>query len=760
MLCLAIDRRPVFSLSPLLPLTLVFGLLFLGSLPWPILAQELTVRAGVPQDVRTSPRPTIVAVPAQNAVRLDGILDEPVWQQTRPQSGFLQAEPREGMPATEKTEVWVAYDDERLYLAAFLYDSDPGGIVVNDIRKDFDESSQDVFSVILDTFADGRNGYVFMTNPEGARGDRQVSHEGREINISWDAVWSVETQRTSEGWSVEMAIPFRAIRFDPHSGGKWGVNFSRTVRRKNETTYWAPIPRSFNLMRLSMAGQLTGLPAAAGGRDLRVKPYALVNTVRETGGENFETDTEIGLDVKYGLSRGLTLDLTANPDFAQVEADEQKVNLTQFSVFFQEKREFFLENSGLFYVGDAPRSNRVHLTPTPDEDLLVFFSRRIGLTEDGDPVPIQGGARLTGQKAGMEVGAVVMRTADLGDSPGNEYTVFRVRKNLLSASDVGGIFMMRRDTEDGGDFNRVYGADANLRFPGNVEWSSYLLRTESPGGLDGEYAFRTSINHEGNMLHAKVGLMQLGEGFRDDLGFYRRTGVRKSFADIGLRPRPQWFRELGGREIHPHVAWSYYEDMDGRMVAKRLHTGNSFFFESGSWFEVSVDPMFERIEEPFLIDRRIDPIPVGSYHWHEWTLKGSTDPSRRISLNARGTIGGLWSGTQETIQTTLTLRPTYKLKGILGVQRTAADLDLPDDSFVKTFWTGRMSFSFSRDMFIDALVQYDPSSELYNSNVRFNFIHHPLSDLYIVWNEQRFFTGDGIVPGRSLTLKATQMVSF
>jgi len=751
-------RRPISS-STLTLITSTVGL-FLGSPPAGAQIQDRGEWDPPLHDVGSHPRPTITAIPVQDAIRIDGALEESVWLRTPPQSGFIQAEPREGMPATEKTEVWVAFDDQNLYVAARLHDSDADAIVVNDIRKDFEEAGQDVFSVILDTFADGRNGYVFMTNPEGAKGDWQVSHEGREINVSWDAIWSVETRRTPEGWTLEMAIPFRAIRFDPHSGGEWGVNFGRRIRRKNEMVFWSPIPRSFNLMRLSLEGRLVGLPAAAGGRDLRVKPYALSGTVRETGLEGFDEQLEVGLDLKYGLSRGLTLDLTANPDFAQVEADEQKVNLTQFSLFFQEKREFFLENSGLFYVGDAARSNRVRLTPTPDEDLLVFFSRRIGLTTTGAPVPIQGGARLTGQVGDFELGAVTMRTSEQDGTLGNEYAVFRARKNLLAASDIGGIFMMRRDTDGGEDFNRVYGVDANIRFPGNVDWSSYVLRTEASGAGKGEYAFRSSLNHEDNFLHAKIGVMQLGEGFRNDLGFYRRTGVRKWFSDVGLRPRPTWFRELGGREIHPHIAWSYYEDLDGRMVAKRLHTGNSFFFESGAWFELSVDPMYERIQEPFLIDKRIDPIPGGSYHWNEWTLKGSTDPSRRVSVSARGVIGGLWSGTQETVQTSVTLRPSYQFKGTVGVQRTAAELDLPDADFVKTFWTGRMSYSFSRDMFIDALVQYDPATDLFNSNVRFNFIHHPLSDIYIVWNEQRFFTGDDVIPGRSLTLKVTQMVAF
>jgi hypothetical protein len=728
--------------------------------PTALQAQGAAQASARAHDLRELPRPTLDAVPTPEPIRLDGELDDAVWRHNHPAGDFVQAEPREGERASEETEVWVAYDDDNLYVAARLRDSDPTGLVVNDIRKDFDDQTQDVFSVILDTFADHRNGYVFMTNPEGARGDRQVANEGREINTSWDAIWSVETQRTEDGWTLEMAIPFRTLRFDARGDGNWGLNFSRTIRRKNETDYWAPVPRAYNLMRLSLAGVLQGLPTGVAGRDLRVKPFGLAGTVRETGGDAFERKLEVGLDVKYGLTRGLTLDLTANPDFAQVEADEQKVNLTQFSLFFEEKREFFLENSGIFYVGDAARNNRVRLTPTPDEDLLLFFSRRIGLDDGGQAVPIHGGVRLTGQAVGLEVGGIAMRTGDLDQSPGSDYAVLRLRRNVLSASDVGAVFMMRRGVELRDDYNRVYGIDANIRFPGEVDWSSYLIRTEAPDITSGNYAFRTSLNREGNFLHAKVGVMQLGDGFRDDLGYYRRIGVRKWLTDAGIRPRPQWWRDVGGREIHPHITWSYFEDLDGRIVAKKLHSGLSFFMESGAWVEASANPVFERIEDPFTIDTRVDPIPPGGYHWNEWMVRGSTDQSRAVSLNVTGIGGGLWSGTQKTLQATLTGKPSYRLEASLGVQRTTAELDRPEAEFVKTFWTGKGSYSFTRNMFVDALVQYDPATEQFNSNVRFNFIHHPLSDLYVVWNEQRFFTGEEVAPGRSFTVKVTQMVAF
>lgn len=699
-----------------------------------------------------------VAIEARTGIRLDGVLDEPAWTGAVPVTGFVQSEPREGEAASERTEVRILYDADNLYIGAYLFDSAPGEIVVNDIRKDFAANDQDHFSVILDTFGDRRNGYVFIVNAEGARADQQVANEGREINVSWDAPWQAATRRAAEGWTLELAIPFRALRANTAGGTEWGINFSRGIRRKNEVDFWAPIPRSYNLTRVSLAGNLTGLPSRAAARDLRVKPYILGNTVRPTGGDGFDRNTEIGGDLKFGITSGLTLDATVNADFAQAEADEQQVNLSQFSQFFPEKREFFLENSGLFYVGDAARNNRVSLTPTPDEDLLLFFSRKIGLTAAGVPVPIIGGARLTGQAAGLSIGAIAIQTDDVPDRPGDSYGVLRLRRNLFSGSDIGAVFQTRQASSD--DYNRVYGVDGNFRFFGQVDWNSYIIRTETPGIESGQYAYRTSLNREGNYLHAKAGLLEIGDGFRDDIGYYRRTGVRKWFTDIGIRPRPEWLRERGVREMHPHIVWNYYEDLSGNMVAKRLHSGYTFFFNSGAYSELSVNPEFQRLERPFRIHPSVEPIPVGGYSWAEWQLRGSSDPSRAISAAFTLIGGGLWSGSQRTVNTSLTVRPSYRFRASAGVQRTAADLDEPDDSFTRSLLTMRGNYSFNTKMFIDALAQYDPATRLVNTNVRFNLIHRPLSDLFIVYNEQRYATDANTPPGRSLIIKVTQMLTF
>ena len=726
---------------------------------------------------RPSPAPRAVdAVHASHAPVIDGALDDPVWATAPAVSGFVQAEPHEGAPATERTEVRVAYDGDNIYIAAYLHDRDPSGVIVNDIRKDFDETAQDDFEVLLDTFDDRRNGYIFITNAEGAKADRQVANEGREVNTSWDAVWRVATRRVADGWTAEIAIPFTAIRFAGIGPQRWGINFSRRIRRKNEIDFWSPVPRSYGLTRVSLAGELDGLSTAHATRDLRVKPYVSARTVRETGGRTFDRTGAAGVDLKYGITSHLTLDATVNPDFAQVEADEQQVNLTQFSQFFPEKREFFLENSGTFYVGDAARNNRVSTPVTSDEDLVLFFSRRIGLTADGRTIQVPGGLRLTGSTGGFEVGALAMTTAATATTPATSYGVLRLRRDLYEGSDVGLIVMNRQSSDSARSWNRVFGGDANFRFFGAMDWNSYLIGTATPGVHGGQYAARSTLNYDGDYAHLKAGLMQIGDGFRDDLGYYRRTGDRKWILETGLRPRTRWLQQHGVLEMHPHVTWSYYQDLQGGTLAKDLHTGYTFFLNNGGYVELSATPRFERLASAFTLDPTVAPLPAGGYAWTEWQLKGQTDPSRTVSATFSGVAGGLWNGHQRTVSGTVTLRPSYRFKLAVGGQRTDARVGVPGQQhFVADLVTVRGNYSFSTTMFLDALSQYNAGAHQLNANVRFNVIHHPLSDLFIVFNEQRFLTPDGRapgpfatvdpalstgLPGESLIVKVTQMVAF
>ncbi len=720
-------------------------------------AQAVPPRAATP----TAPR-TLGATRTAKPIAIDGILDEAAWATATPADGFTQAEPRTGQPASEATEVRVLFDGNNLYIGATLHDPDAGRIVVNDIRKDFKEEDQDDFEVLLDTFHDRTNGYLFLTNAEGARADRQIANEGREVNTSWDGVWTVKTHHTADGWTVEMAIPFKTLRYKMGSGDSWGINFARRIRHRNEITYWAPIARSFTISRVSVAGELTGLSIDGTSRDLRVKPYAMGRTVRDLGGAKSTTSEAVGVDLTYGVTRHLAMNLTVNPDFAQVEADEQQVNLTQFSQFFPEKREFFLENSGIFYVGDAARNNRVQLAPTPDEDMLLFFSRRIGLSPDGRAVPIPAGIRLTGTAGGMTIGGLAMQTRKTATTPANQYGVLRLRKNLRPGSDIGFIMLDREAVGDSlvGNWNRVAGVDANFRLPRTWDWNSYAVGTRKPGKASGQYAWRTSLNHEGNFFHAKVGVLEVGEGFSDDLGFFRRTDTRKYLADIGLRPRPSWLSKIATREMHPHITWNYYESLDGKISAKDLHSGWTMFLSSGAYGELSVNPRYQRIATPFKINRDIAAIPAGGYAWTDWMVKGATNLSRPVSLTYSFIEGGLWNGTQHTQQLLVTARPSAQFSSSLGVSHTEATLTRPAAKFEAMLWTARMNYSFTTNMFFDALAQLDPRSHQLNANLRFNLIHHPLSDLFVVINQQKINLPDAPATGFGVIVKYTQMFAF
>lgn len=705
-------------------------------------------------------RREIAASRIASPIRVDGDLDDAAWAGAVVARDFTQSEPREGQPATEATEVMIAFDAQFLYIGARMRDGDPGQAIVNDIRKDFREDDQDDFEVIIDTFRDRRNGYIFIVNPEGGRVDRQIANEGREINSSWDAVWDVKTRRGPDGWTAEFRIPFRTLRFDPGSDQSWGVNFSRRIRRKNEVAFWAPVPRAYNLMRLSYAGDLTGLQPGQAGRDVRIKPYLLNTTLRGVGGTSFDNEINAGVDAKVAVARGLTLDLTVRPDFAQVEADEQQVNLTQFSQFFPEKREAFLENSGIFYVGDAARLNRVFTPPTPDDDNLLFFSRRIGIRGDRKPLQIDAGARLTGVVAGFGIGMINMQVRGDEITDANNYTALRLRRNVGGGSDIGLLYMQRQSTDESGNYNRVAGVDANIRFFSRLDWNSYLVATRTPGLSGGQYAARTSVNYEGNFFHGKAGLMSLGEQFNNDLGFYRRIGVKKWFTDIGIRPRPEALRRRGIRELHPHIVWELFTNQSNHMVQKRLHSGQTFFFENGAVLELSYNPAFNLLSAPLRLSPEADALPAGPYGWNEFGILANTDPSRPLALQSRWTFGELYNGTQKSVSATVMWRPNFRVRVSAGMQRTDGDLDLARGKFVNAVYTLRANYSFTPTMFVDALSQYDPTTEQLNANVRFNLIHHPLSDLFIVYNDQRFLTTDAPTVGRSIAVKVTQMWSF
>jgi hypothetical protein len=707
----------------------------------------------------------VTAANARAPITLDGSLDEEVWRAAEPAAEFVQAEPHEGQPATERTEVRVAFDADALYIAVMCHDSAPSGLIVNDIRKDFMPGEQDTFEVILDTFADRRNGFVFVTSPRGAKSDAQIANEGREVNTSWDGLWTVATRVGAEGWSAELRIPFKALRFERGNGDVhvWGVNFSRRIRRKNEIDYWSPVPRVYNLYRASLGGTLAGLPDASQGLNLRLKPWVAANTTRAVGGGAFDDGRHAGLDAKYGVTPSLTLDVTVKPDFAQAEADEQQVNLTQFSLYFPEKREFFLENSGMFYFGDIPRESRVGGTrfSPPEEEVLLFFSRRIGLTDAGEEIPIDAGGRLTGRAGPFGVGAMTIRTGSRGTRDGDTYTVLRGRRDILRNSDIGGIFLSRQSSGVSTDRNSVAGVDANFRFRRALSFNGFLTKSATPGVSGGEWTGKGSAAWNNNRWHAQYSLLSVGDHFRDDIGFIKRTGIRKNFADVGVRSRPETLRRrFGIRELHPHTRWNIYTDQSTVKLTHANHIGFGAFLENGGYVEVAWNGRFERIDAPFKIrpDQRFAP---GRYEWTEYYLEIETNHSRKVSGSALITVGGFWNGTQKTSKAGLIIRPSYHLTFDVALQRNDITLPFPMHDFVTNLVTTRIGYAFNTRTFLDTLLQYNTDLKQFSANVRFDLIHRPLSDLFVVYNEQQLTSQPTPVnPGRGLILKYTHMLAF
>ena len=729
-----------------------------------LLAAAVPLRAadGLLQLQSPDGRRTVAAAESHTPITLDGALDEEVWRVAEPAGDFVQAEPHEGTAATEATEVRIAYDSDALYIAVVCHDATPSGLIINDIRKDFAAGDQDSFEVILDTFADRRNGFVFVVNPAGAKADTQIANEGRDVNTSWDAVWTVATKRDASGWSAELRIPFKTLRFERGSDRPWGVNFSRRIRRKNEIDYWSPVPRVYNLYRAGLAGTLSGLPDASQGRNLRLKPWIGESATRGLGGDAFDRGTHVGIDAKYGVTPSLTLDLTVKPDFAQAEADEQQVNLTQFDVYFPEKREFFLENSGMFYFGDIPRESRLgnaRFAP-PEEEVLLFFSRRIGLTDAGREIPIAAGGRLTGRVGGTGVGAMTVQTQSVDGREGDNYTVLRGRRDVLRNSDIGAIFLSRQSTGASSDRNEVAGVDANFRFMKALSINGFLAKSFTPGSVGGELAGKGSVTWNDNFLHTQYSLLTIGDDFRDDIGFIKRRGVRKHFADFGIRFRPEWWRKFGIRELHPHTRYNIYTDQSNQKVTHTNHIAMAWFFERGGYVELQWNPRFERITTPFQI-RRDQAFAPGSYGWNEFAVELETDHSRKISGSALITGGGFWTGTQRTSKVGLLFRPSYHVTFDLALQRNDITLPVPMHDFVTNLVTSRVGYAFNTRTFLDTLIQYNTDLKQLSANVRFDLIHRPLSDLFIVYNDQRLT--EQAVPintGRGLIVKYTHMLAF
>ena len=697
------------------------------------------------------------AVRTRGPITIDGLLEDEDWSRAPVATGFIQSEPREGAPASDNTEVRILYDDDNLYIGVFAEDAEPSRIITNELKRDFDRTASDSFELVLDTFHDERNAYHFATNAAGAKWDAQSVNEGREVNANWDGVWTVQTRVTANGWYAEIAIPFRTLRCPSLDVQTWGMNFLRRVRRRNEDSTWAPLPRMYILNRVSLAGTLEGLQGVQTGSDLRVKPYALTSD-GATRGRRAAGDFEGGLDVKYGVTTGLTWDFTVNTDFSQVEADEQQINLTRVSLLFPEKRDFFLENSGIFQFGPAPAPATGGRQNAGGADLLLFFSRRVGLSPEGATIPILAGTRLTGRAGGFLVGALNIQQRGRDASPAANVTAFRLRHDVLANSDVGVLFLNR--AEHGGRFNRVVGADGNFRFFRDLNLGMFGATTRSPNtpaGVGGDSTARASMTYRTSLWDLRASYLTIGEHFNDELGFVPRKGIHKTDGYFGPHLRP---KKTSGwlREYVPHWHFSDIERI-GRGTESRYSDYHvSFSLQNSTFIEAGANQSREVLFEPFKINSRrgvaIDP---GQYDYTEWFAIWRTNAAAPFSMIGRWAIGTFYDGDKHNYELGGTMKVKSRFTGSLNVAYNR--IDLRAGQYSTNLVTSRMIYSFSTRMFLNALLQYNTDAREWSSNVRFNVIHRPLSDFYLVYNERRDSRTNEFLD-RAVVAKITYMVAF
>ena len=712
-----------------------------------------------------SGRATLRAQRLTTPLRIDGRLDEPVYAHVLSMSDFIQNEPAEGAPANERTEVWVFFDDENIYIVGRCWETHPERLVANEMRRDnFGIVRNDNFAWSFDTFFDRRNGYIFEVNPIGGRLDGQVTNES-QVNTDWNPVWDLATGTFDGGWVVEAALPFKSLRYGPGRAQTWGLQVRRRSRWRNELSYLNPVPAAFGgrgHFQVSLAAPLTGLEAPPVSNTLEIKPYGIsdmtsdltaVPAVRNNVG------ADAGVDVKYGITQNLTADLTVNTDFAQVEADEQQINLTRFSLVFPEKREFFLENQGLFAFGGAGAGPSGGSTP------ILFYSRRIGLNE-GQEVPIDAGGRLTGRLGAFSIGMLGIQTGEepTTAAPTTNFSVARLKRDVLRRSSIGAIFTRRSVSTQGVGSSETYGVDGTFAFYDNLNVNTYWAATRT-GGLDGdEVSYRTQLAYTGDRYGVELERLAVGRDFNPEVGFLRREDFERSFGSFRFSPRPQGIAAI--RKLSWEGRFDYITDRAGMLETRQAQGLFGIEFENSDQLRVEYTRHYEFLDEPFNIDPDVV-IPVGGYRFQDVLVSLELGQQRRFSGRATVQQGSFFGGDKTSVGFglgrggtggRLELTPQFSLEPGLSLNW----IDLPDGQFTTTLVTTRTTFTFTPWMFISALLQFNSSNESLGANLRFRWEYQPGSELFVVYNEQR----DTLAPSfpelenRALVVKLTRLFRF
>ncbi|HJO05101.1 MAG TPA: DUF5916 domain-containing protein [Acidobacteriota bacterium] len=703
--------------------------------------------------------PGMAVTRASEAPVMDGVVDDASWALADVATDFLQREPGEGQPASERTEVRILYDDRNLYVGLIAYDTNPSGILASELRRDAlggggffggggggGGGSDDTFSVVLDTFHDGRSGFLFTVNPLGARYDATIRNES-EINSEWDEAWEAAAQVTARGWEAELVIPLAILRFS--SGlADWGVDFERQIRRKNEQVAWSNYRRDFRFIAVSQAGELRGFENLSVTQRFRLRPYFLGTATSlfaaDTGRTN-TVDDQFGVDdLKIQLTSNLTADLTYNTDFAQVELDDQRVNLTRFSLFFPEKRDFFLEGANNFSFGGRNRDSG--FSPPL---LRLFHSRNIGLSPSGVPIPIDFGTKMTGKLGSGTVGFLHVRTDDSEFGAGQGFTALRWRQDVLARSSVGGLVTHVEGPD--GVTNTVIGADASFTFFDNLNISAFGARAADVDVEEGKFAGQFSVGWQSDLWRASLDVARVDPDFRSDLGFVLRDDVvRRAFrGSFNPRPDVDWLRSVSF-----DVNYTTFFDTRGDLVSRESWYGVSVNGESGDAVGAFFSNTFERLDFPFQIHPDVT-IPPGEYTFDTLYLWYSTFGGRWVSVSGDANIGQFYDGTIVTVSPGLTFRLSENLR--IAPTFSYNKIDLPGGSFASNVFNGRLNYSFSDRWLTDALVQYSNVSNGVSVFARLRYIYRVGDDIYLVYRQAGEY--DGLRFGRhdrSLTLKVTR----
>ncbi|MBK5291621.1 MAG: carbohydrate binding family 9 domain-containing protein [Acidobacteriia bacterium] len=677
----------------------------------------------------------------------DGLVNEPLWQQIEPATGFNQQQPDTGAPASEQTEVRIAFDDDNLYIGIICLDSEPGKIVVTQNRRDASLIDTDSVVILLDTFHDRQNAFLFGTSPTGIEYDGQVSKAGQSrggvgtparaggqgggggaqqagaaaFNLNWDGVWKVRSQITGRGWESEMIIPFKTLRYNPGDMSAWGFNVTRNLRRRNEQSYWTRVTRNFTINQVEAAGELEGLDLRT-HRNLKLLPFVLggFKQNRALADKQSKAVHDAGLDLKYSLTPSLTLDATLNTDFAQVEVDEEQVNLTRFDLFFPEKRPFFLENSGTFEFGSA-------------REVEIFFSRRIGIDPSGTQVPIAGGVRLSGKAGKYDIGVLNMQTREVGAIvPANNFSVLRVSREFANRSSVGVIGVNRNSISrfDGArPWNRTFGTDLNLGFGKYANWFSYFAKSQTPGRGGSDHAGASSFAYDDQHHRLDFAYTEVGRNFNPEVGFVRRVGYRKPNFGYRYTHYPQGHRL---RSIFPHFQWNRWytlETNDKESGFEHYHLDSRW--QDGSTLGLAWNRNFERLDKPFEVFPGIL-IPPGRYGYSEMVVNYGTDQTAKMFATGNASAGRFYGGTIRTINFNGGVRKGQNITWTGSYIRNF--ITLPEGAFTTDLIGLRFNWSFTPKSYLQAFTQYNSRSNLVGANIRLAVLSTSSTGFFLVYN--------------------------